>query len=36
MPYKYLKKIADSKLSTKRYLDQNTNKVEEYPRKGAF
>lgn len=28
IPYKYLNKIANSKTSTKRYIDQNTNKIQ--------
>ena len=34
--YKYLRKAQDTKASSKRYIDQNTQKVQEFPRRGSF
>lgn len=36
IPYKCLRKLKDSKSSTKRYLDTNNSKVIEFPRRSAF
>ena len=36
LPPKYLMKISNTKFSKRRYVDTNTGKVEEFPRRGAF
>jgi hypothetical protein len=35
-PYKYLSKLPNTKLSTKRYLNTSTNKMVEFPQKDSF
>jgi hypothetical protein len=34
--FNYLKKLPSSKISSKRYLNQDNNKIVEFPRKGSF
>ena len=36
LPFKYLRKAQDTKASSKRYIDQNTHKIQEFPRRGSF
>lgn len=36
VPHKYLVKAPDSKASSKRYVDQNTHKIIDFPRNGSF